>query len=162
MGELGEREPESVLRAKLACTDRAIGVVEKEMSEHRIFTAKEALDLGVRYVAYHREYWTHILLMAADNVGSGKISADSAVNPLVREERTKTEEALSDAQNGNFVKLKNYLKQRGNSVKRRMGGEFERQSKKEGPKLRYISALIPNSGDPIDTPAPSWQDSRYS
>ncbi len=138
-------------------------------------TLDRAIELGGNYASYKLEDYLH----QHDDGEKGReegasylaLPGVSADLDRVNTERYRMEEILRDAQTGNYLKLKSYLKSKGEiwvdfseSPKRSVSYRISEAEKdrKFGVNMIRIAGMIPDSGRNFRLPDPAWTDSRFN
>ncbi len=154
---------------------KAIALYGRRIINAEDLTPEISTELGWRYACYEFEYDLH----AEDSAREIAERQQVAGYPFDlwgandwQATKTKLESALAPAFNGNYIFLRNYLRDRGQGYINIYGGWLEKGYPPLTAKWRRIcvihnflgrrlidmSELIPNTGRPLDIPPPSWAD----
>jgi len=143
-------------RSRRELAEKAANVIEDKIANSDYFSPEEAVRLAGDLVAYMAEARLHSTDQRRDDLEQGKFDANPDAKAIklqkanhMHSRRMELEAILVDARQGNFSKLKQYIRSRGD--------ESGMANQKKSKKMHKLAGAIPDQGDPYKLPTPAWQ-----
>lgn len=142
----------------------AMDKVAQRMMTEETFTPTQAALLAATYLAYSVENWTHAARMLELRIDSGEFQTlpeelEGVELKFITSKIGVGANIIVDAQRGEYISLKRYLAEKGESLSINSQSGSRRVWSR---KLFQISRRIPYRGELFKPPMPAWKNPEFS